>query len=383
MKKLILVGYLLAIVAVFVSAQQGDLAKNMGRDPGQSLHDIKPEKGTWNFNKRKVWEIDKAGNEAFGRPGEPRIGDKGILYLRDFDKKFSYIFDADGALLKKFAFQGEGKELSNYINCFTFGETVVIGAMDKLHFYTGDGELIKSVPNNIFIRFPLAFMNKSEYLVAPGALAGLSAGMAEIVKVNLESGKDEKFAEIKLSEEEKTLPPGGVIIGLIPQILAAYDENNKRIYFCKNSEYEIFAADADGRILNRFARKTERINVSLDARKEHLSFFLEDMPEERITSMAEKLPGKLAYFHTIQVNEGFLYIFRMSGLSTKTTRQAIDIYSLDGEFLYAGAIQFENGLSLKTVNGIQIKGNSLYALLQDESGKSRIVKYKIDIPLKR
>ena len=99
--------------------------------------------------------------------------------------------------------------------------------------------------------------------------------------------------------------------------------------------------------------------------------------------MAEKLPRKLAYFHHIQVNDGFLYIFRMSELSTKTTRQAIDIYSLDGEFLYAGTIQFENGLSLKSVNGFQIKGNSLYALLTDENGKSRIVKYKIDIPLKR
>ena len=116
--------------------------------------------------------------------------------------------------------------------------------MDKLHFYTSDGELIKSVPNNIFMRFPLAFLNKSEYLVAPGALAGLPAGIAEITKVNLESGKDEKFTEIKLSEEEKALPPGGVIVGLIPQILATYDEKNKRIYFCKNSEYKIFVADA-------------------------------------------------------------------------------------------------------------------------------------------
>ena len=124
----------------------------------------------------------------------------------------------------------------------------------------------------------------------------------------------------------------------------------------------------------------ERINVSLNARKEHLSFFLKDMPDSTITSMAKGLPGKLTYFHNIQINNGFLYIFRMTEFSTKYTKQVIDIFSLDGEFLYTGEIQFENGLSLKNVNGVQIKGNNLYALLLDENGKSKIMKYKIKIP---
>ena len=104
------------------------------------------------------------------------------------------------------------------------------------------------------------------------------------------------------------------------------------------------------------------------------------MPDERITSIAKGLPGKLAYFHNIQINDGFFYIFRMTEFSTKLTTQVIDIYSLAGEFLYTGTIQFENGLSLKNVNGVQIRGNSLYALLSDKNGKSKIVKYKIDIP---
>jgi len=124
----------------------------------------------------------------------------------------------------------------------------------------------------------------------------------------------------------------------------------------------------------------ERISVSLDARKEHLSFFLKDKPDETITNMAKGLPGKLAYFHNIQINNGFLYIFRMTKFSTKLTKQVIDIYSLDGKFLYTGTIQFENGLSLKNVNSVQIRENSLYALLSDENGKFKIVKYKIDIP---
>jgi hypothetical protein len=372
--------FLLLLVTIDISAQVKNFHKFAGPYPEQTLPGITSKEITWNFNQQKVWEIDKAGNEDFGRPGEPRIGNKDILYLHDFDKKFSYIFDAQGELLKKFAYEGENKEVSRYINCFTFGDNVVIGAMDKLHFYTRDGKLIKSVPNNIFTCFPLAFMNKTEYLVAPGALSGLPAGTTEIIKVNLESGKDEKFAEVKLNEEEKSLPPGGVIVGLTPQILATYDDKNERIYYCKNSEYKIYVVDLNGNILNSFGKELERINVSLDERKEHLRFFLKDRPDETITNMAKGLPGELAYFHNIQVNNGFLYIFRMTEFSRKYTKQEIDIYSLDGEFLYIGAIQFENGLSLKTVNGVQIRGNSLYALLLSEDGKRKIVKYKIDIP---
>ena len=360
-----------------------ELPKLSGPSLDQKPTVIMPDPVKWNFNPQKIWEIDKAGEDDFGRPGELRIGKNGTFYVRDFDKKHSYIFNAEGALQKKFAYQGEDKDISMYINCFTFGGNVVVGAMDKLHFYTGDGAMIKSVPNNIFTRFPLAFMSKSEYLVAPGSLAGIPAGIAEITKVNLESGKDKKFAEIELNEEEKALPPGGVIVGLIPQILTAFDEKNERIFYCKNSEFKIFIADLDGKILDSFGREAGRINVSLGARKEHLNFFLKDMPDETITDMAKGLPGKLAYFHHIQINDEFLYIFRMTEFSIKLTKQVIDIYSLDGEFLYTGTIQFENGLSLKNVNGLQISGNSLYALLSDENGKSKIVKYKIDIPILR
>ena len=372
--------FLLFLATIDISVRVMNNTKFADPHPGQTLTGQTPEETTWNFNQQIVWVIDKAGNEDFGRPGEPRIGNKDILYLHDFDEKFSYIFDAQGELLKKFAYEGENKEVSRYINCFTFGENVVIGAMDKLHFYTDDGELVKSLPNNIFMRFPLTFINKAEFLVAPGALSGLPAGTAEITKVNLESGKDIKFAEVKLNEEEKALPPGGVIVGLTPQILATYDDKNERIYYCKNSEYKIYVADLNGNTLNSFGKELERINVSLDARKEHLKFFLKDRPDETITNMAKGLPGELAYFHNIQVNNGFLYIFRMTEFSRKYTKQEIDIYSLDGEFLYTGTIQFENGLSLKTVNGVQIRGNSLYALLLNEGGKSKIVKYKIDIP---
>jgi acetyl esterase/lipase len=89
MKKAIRIGYLTAIVTISVYAQQGDFPKPTVPNPGQTPPVKTSETGTGNFNPQKVWEIDKAGNEDLGRPGEPRIGDNGILYLRDFDKKFS------------------------------------------------------------------------------------------------------------------------------------------------------------------------------------------------------------------------------------------------------------------------------------------------------
>ncbi|MFH1196492.1 MAG: hypothetical protein V1720_12385 [bacterium] len=35
----------------------------------EKITDGLPEKGDWNFNPKKLWEIEKAGDEAFGNAG--------------------------------------------------------------------------------------------------------------------------------------------------------------------------------------------------------------------------------------------------------------------------------------------------------------------------
>ncbi|MCK4978623.1 MAG: hypothetical protein KAS36_16935, partial [Anaerolineales bacterium] len=143
----------------------------------------------WAFEMEKVWEIKQIGEDELLRPAEPRVADDGTLYYHDFERHLSYIIDGDGKLVSTFAPRGSDEgEVPMYLNCFPAGDHVVICAMDKLHLFTKQGQFVKAVPNNPFVRFPLAFKNENEFWVAPGALGDAPGGIAVLTHINLASG---------------------------------------------------------------------------------------------------------------------------------------------------------------------------------------------------
>jgi hypothetical protein len=342
-----------------------------------------PAKGTWNFKPKKVLEITKAGDEEFGRPREQRIGKDGILYLRDFDKKYSCIFSPDGKLLKIFASQtGNPPEISMYLNCFIVGDKVVIAAMDKLHFYDKSGNLIKSIPNNIFERFPLAFINENKFYLGPGALAGLPQGKGRIVCLDVTNNTETTFMDITLSDSEKKIPPGMVILGVIPQILMAYDEQNQKVYYAKNTEYKINIADESGNVLGSFGRNIPKVYISGEQKKEHMAANLgSQVPVEMMNRMVNNMPDSLTYFHSMIINKGLVYLFRMTQFSKLNTTQEIDIFSKDGVYLYKGILEFKDG-TFANMGDVQIKDDIMVVRLVDKEGKPVIAKYKINVPSK-
>ena len=43
----------------------------------------KPKRGVWDFKLEKVWQIERAGEDVFGRPFSVLVSDKGFVYLYD------------------------------------------------------------------------------------------------------------------------------------------------------------------------------------------------------------------------------------------------------------------------------------------------------------
>jgi hypothetical protein len=63
--------------------------------------------------------------------------------------------------------------------------------------------------------------------------------------------------------------------------------------------------------------------------------------------------------------------------------QAMDIFSLDGKYLYRALFKPENGSRIyfpMVINNIEIKKGYLYAVLEDSDGEISIAKYKISLP---
>jgi hypothetical protein len=316
---------------------------------------------------------------ALLRPAEPRVADDGTLYCHDFERHLSYIIDGDGKLVGTFAPRGSNEgEVPMYLNCFPAGDHVVICAMDKLHFFTKQGQFVKAVPNNPFVRFPLAFKNENEFWVAPGALGDSPEGLAAVTHVNLASGEEATVQEFALSDEEKKPTGGGVVVGLTPQAKMGFDPKSNRVYFGKNSDTVIYWLAGDGGNVESFSFTAGRQPISEADKRNHFAKF--NIPEERVAMMIGALPDQMAYYNRIQVVDGLVYLFTGESIGHAQTGQVVNVFSPDGRQLYHGRIQVEEGWHISGPDNMQLAHGFIYAIQENDAGDKKIVKYTIALP---
>ncbi|MEW6368651.1 MAG: hypothetical protein AB1714_28820 [Acidobacteriota bacterium] len=338
----------------------------------------KPLKGEWDFAPVKVWFFNRAGADTLKRPGEPRVASDGKLYFHDFERHLSYIVDEKGDILGTFAGVGDGPGLiSRYINCFTSDCRVIVGSMDKLHCYDHSGLFISTFPNNIFESFPLVFTSDDVFFTAPGALVMLPGGKAAIRKISTTGGEPKTIHEFTIAPEDQT-KFGGVILGVIPQINMGYDPAGGRLYFGRNDRYEILVSDLDGKAVGSFGLPKERGQVTEEELRRHMAG--SSIPADRVEQLLPLLPRKLTYFHRIQVIDGLVYVFTVDSFDSPIARQDVDIFSLDGKYLYRGRIVMPKGDRYKSFDGMVLSKGSLHAILTNEDGTSWVAKYKVSMP---
>jgi hypothetical protein len=342
----------------------------------------RPLKGEWDFRPQKVWEIDNVNNSPFGRPSELRASQNEKIYFHDFDQDVSHVSNSEGKIINSFAKQGtEPGEVSRYLNCFVAGDKVVVGSPDKLHFYSEQGTFIESFENNLFFRFPLLFLNENEFLYAPQGMGQPLGDKIKIMSVNLRSNLEKLLFEFSVSREEKAGAGGPpvVVLGLTPQVKIGYDPGAQKLYIGRSDDYTIHVADAKGNKLYSFGLDRERKGVTNEEKKKH--FEKSSIPKDRIDKIIPTLPEKLTYFFRIQFVENFVFVYFTESLERLQEKIAVDIFSPEGKYLYRSHLKFEGETPIYThVEKVVIKGSHCYALLDEESGKSILAKYKISLP---
>lgn len=333
----------------------------------------------WTFQMEKVWEIQKIGEDRLLRPAEPRIADDGTLYFHDFERHLSYIINRDGNLVGTFAGRGSNKgEVQFYINCFPAGDYIAVCTPDKIHFFNEQGEFIKAVKNNVFVRFPLAFKNRNEFWAAPGALGDAPGDSAVVTYVNLAIGEEKTVYKFARSDLERRPTGGALVLGLTPQIKMGYDPKSDEIYYGKNSDTIICRMSSDGGKVDSFAFTATKYPVSETDKKNQ--FAKADIPEDVVASLVDALPDQMCYYNRIQIINGLIYLISAKSISDTQTGQDVDIYSPDGRHLYYGRIQVEEGWHIISPDNLQLGRGIVYAVQENDSGDRKIVKYRIALP---
>jgi hypothetical protein len=158
-------------------------------EPGVKNPD-RPLKGEWDFKPEHVWTSGKAGEESLARPGALLVSDDGTVYVYDPKNRKNYMFNKEGKFIKSFARRGEGPgEVRSQGPFFLVNEKIIIPEWGRVHYFTKNGDYIKSKALTGVQRMPAFFLDENELVLVSAVPQDEPDGIGEIIAYNLQSGK--------------------------------------------------------------------------------------------------------------------------------------------------------------------------------------------------
>jgi hypothetical protein len=342
----------------------------------EKVNPDKPLKGEWNLESAIVWTITGVGEDTLARP-EIAVAEDDTLCIWDWKNRLSYLFDKMGKFKKVFGRRGEGPgEMRWHLNTFFTGGKLVTVDMDRLHFFTMDGEYIKSAVSMVGQQEPLFFLSEDEFIA--GTVSRFTDGKGELSRVNLQTGKKTPIEEFSVIPKGKRRSgPNLTLVGLSPMVVTTYDPEKRKIYYGISTSYSIHSIDLEGKILDTFSLERKKKTVSMDEKVKELRIL---DPSGPVNEIAKVLPGEVVYFHRIQVENGLVLVFT-GNFGTHWDNQSIDIFSSDGTYLYRTVFKPSEGEHIySATHCILIRDHHLYVILEDDDGEVKVSKYRINLP---
>ncbi len=345
----------------------------------------KPKKGMWDFDLEEVWQIEKAGEDVFGRPFSLTVSEEERIYIFDAGNDINYIFDGKGRFLKAFAPSGQGPgEVQGQGLSFVVDDKVIIDSMSGLHYFNKNGDYIRSIKKDTLQYDPHIFLSADECITAPLTMIHMADGKGEIQKINL--GSKEKSTIAAFSVFEGGVARGAnqvvdvIVPGLSPTMTMAYAEG--RLYWGMNDSYAINISGLEGEKKGAFRVRRKKTKVSDSFKKQY--FRNDNIPPDMLGQLVESLPNEISCFHRIDVINGLVYVFVPElelGQKWPDIKQ-IDIFSREGEYLYKAQLEFGNGLKplFSPLHNLAIEGENLFIVLTDKQDSVVVSKYKIKLP---
>ena len=345
----------------------------------------KPKKGLWDFQLERIWRVDKAGEDVFGRPFSLLVSDEEFVYVYDAGNDINYIFDGDGRFLKAFAPAGQGPgEIQGQGSSFAVDDKIIIDGMGSIHYFSKKGDYIESVRKDAIRHVPQIFLSENECITAPLTLIHASDEGAEILRLNLKSGEETRISKFSVFEGSTTgngeQVVDVIVPGLTPTMTMAYEGG--RIFWGMNDSYHINITGLNGKKMGTFNIRRKKVKVSDSFKKQY--FVDDNIPPDMLKRLVESLPNEIACFHRIDVHDGLVYVYVPElELGHKWPKiKQIDIFSPEGEYLYKAHLEFDKGLKplFSPLHNHAMIGKNLYIVLADEEDNVVLSKYKIRLP---
>lgn len=342
----------------------------------------RPLKGDWNLDLQLVWEIDRAGSEVFLQPDRVLATDEGAVYIHDGMNRTNYIFDRDGRFVRSFGKRGQGPgEIQDQKSFFLAGQKIVVVDTAKLHYFSRDGDFIKSESNYYYRRRPALFIDEYRFIAAPIGIFEAFEGKGKIVVVDLESGRETVIHEFLIfsggTARVGRMVGSLIIEGLTPLITIGYFDG--RIYYGMSDNYTIHMADLNGKKFGKFSLQRQKRKVSPEEKVQRFEDYPR-MSRQGRRQIMETTPDDVTSYTRIESHRDLIYVFEPEVI--RRNFQAIDVFSPEGRYLYRSKIVVDEGLTMmpqQSANPL-LTDEHVYIVLVDEDLNVRIRKYKIRLP---
>jgi hypothetical protein len=334
----------------------------------------KPVNGQWDFNLQEEWRIDSAGDNPLVWVSSVWIDDDGNVYLLDGKFGKVAVFNSRGEFLFSFGKQGEGP-----------GE--LMGPGNKIHYFNKNGEFVNTFKAGLYTR-PKAFLDEFSFIT----LRSNPEKKQEIETLEIHNFKtEEKSIIAEITSEIPVEASNGegrgrinIQIGdknLSTKVVTGIDTVHKEIYFGRNDNYIIKKTNPNGSGLLSFSIEgRKRKPVPLWYKKKLVEPIVVNgrkLSKEMEKKLIKNMPDHSNYFKKIVVDEtGLIYVY-VTDITNKNG-QEIDIFSSQGKYLYHANIELPKGLQNRGT--LVIKGEYLFAFVEEENGDRKLIKFKIKKP---
>lgn len=344
-----------------------------------------PLKGKWDFQMKKTWEVEEAGNDVIGSVQNIGSSDDGRIYILDSKNYQIYIFSPGGKFISSFGKRGEGPgELKNFDTgeqLFVVDQNVIYADRAKIHYFSLDGIFERSVLYSTKMK-PRTFVSKEVFISAPVNPGALGGKKAKIKWYNVKDRREKIIAEFQLFKEAAATKrsPGRqvtlvVVFDGITPIMIVKNRNGK-VYYGMSDTYAINRVDLKEKKTSSFSldgREPEKITPAI---KKELAKGFGDVPRDMLNRIMDGLPAKASFYQDLVIdNRGFIYVFLAN--PTAEPIQGIDIFSPGGKYLYSSQLRVEEGSSIQA---IYLRDDLLVIALEDEEGTVKVAQYSVQLP---
>jgi hypothetical protein len=350
----------------------------------------KPLKGKWDFQLKKVWEIEDVGDDVFAEVQNIRAAKDGRIYIADSKNCKIYIINNEGAFISSFGRRGEGPgEIMNYGSggqLFVVNDTIVFAEWGKLQYFSLDGKYRKTVliPSNLK---PRTFISEDVFISAP-ATVGIDASgnkKANITLYNIKDQSKKVISEFQPYEKAtastevngRRATVSIVISSITPMVVINYRKG--KIYYGMSDFYRINVVSLKGKEICSFhidGRKRKDVSRAF---KNDLARSLGDIPADVVKNIIDGLPKKASFFQGIKIDKNGLIYVLISDPGNETFL-VIDIFSPLGKYLYSSELRPEQGRLIKW-GDIYFDDDFLILTLEDEEGNLKVARYLIKLPV--